>query len=279
MDNPSRSLMLAAADGTALHARLWTVSEPRGVLVIAHGLGEHGGGYDHVAQRVRDDAGMNVLAFDFRGHGRSAGTRGYVSKYEDFLNDLNSAIEYVKHEWPGIKRFVLGHSNGGQVVLRAAARGLLDVDGLLLSNPALRLAQRVPGWKVGVGKVLDRVAPRVTLASEIDQSQLTRDRAMIAARQDDPLRHTRINSKLFFGLLEGGGLIGEAAHAITQPILFLLGGSDPIIDPQFTTQLFEKLGSIDKTIWRDPDMLHEPLNEIGRDVPIAVIVDWLKARL
>ena len=59
----------------------WTVPRPRGMVVVAHGLGDHGGTYAHLAETVGGTLGLDFLALDFRGHGRSPGRRGVVRRY------------------------------------------------------------------------------------------------------------------------------------------------------------------------------------------------------
>jgi alpha-beta hydrolase superfamily lysophospholipase len=276
---PVLDLIVPSVDGLPLAARLWTVDRPRAVLVVSHGLGEHGGAYEHVAESLGRSAGVEVLAIDFRGHGRSPGKRGVVGHYDDLSDDLRAAVSWAAAERPGLPRFVLGHSNGGQVVLRAVLDGGLDVSGLILSNPALRVATPIPRWKLKVGRLLRRIAPGVTLETAVDLTTLTRDPAMLEERRIDPLRHSRINGPLFFGLVEGGEAIARRAGEITLPLLLLLGGSDPIIDPIFTSSFFDRLGSADKTRLTYPDMLHEPLNDLNRAAPLAAIGLWLCERL
>jgi len=59
----------------------------------------------------------------------------------------------------------------------------------------------------------------------------------------------------------------------------LLGGQDPVIDPAVSREFFDRLASEDKTLLIDPKMLHEPLNELGRDQVVDDLVRWLEARL
>src|SRR5438093_514050 len=47
-----RDLEIRAADGLRLHGRYWEADDPRAVVVVAHGFGEHAGCYDHVALEV-----------------------------------------------------------------------------------------------------------------------------------------------------------------------------------------------------------------------------------
>src|SRR5258708_4247236 len=128
---------IASADGTPLKAWCWSRPSPRGVLVVAHGLGEHGACYRNVAEAVGRAADVDVLAFDFRGHGRSPGKRGLALRYTELEADLGGALGWVERNRAGLPRFVLGHSNGGLVALRVLLSGRAELAGLILSNPAL----------------------------------------------------------------------------------------------------------------------------------------------
>ncbi len=95
----------------------------------------------------------------------------------------------------------------------------------------------------------------------------------------DDLRHDRISPPLFFGMVEGGPLITARAAEIQVPILMILGGADPVVDPAASRAFFDRLGSPDKTLLLYPHMLHEPLNELRRDDVIADVAAWLAARI
>src|SRR5918995_6231990 len=97
---------LAADDGHPLRARLWTYPRPRAVLVVAHGFGEHGGRYRHLAEALGPALDLDVLALDFRGHGRSPGRRGVVRRYTDLSSDLLAALAWTSRRRPGLPLFV-----------------------------------------------------------------------------------------------------------------------------------------------------------------------------
>ncbi len=274
-----RDVTIDVPDGRPLVGRLWTVERPRGIVVVAHGLGEHGGSYGHVAEALGRIARVDVMAVDLRGHGRSPGVRGAVGRYEDLCDDLRAAVAWAAARHPGLPRFAIGHSNGGQVVLRSVIDGGLDVSGIVLSNPALRVVAPIPRWKRGVGHLLRRFAPAVTLDTGLDLSALTRDPAMIEERRVDPLRHARVNASLFFGMVEGGASIAVRAGEVTLPVLVILGESDPIIDPAFTVATFAGFGSADKTLLTFPEMLHEPFNEVNRADVLEAVGRWIGDRL
>lgn len=271
---------IRSADGTELAATYYPGIEPRGLLVVAHGLGEHSGCYESFAATLAETPGLvDVLAFDFRGHGRSPGRRGVIGRYEELVADLAAAVAWAGEHRPDLPRFLLGHSNGGQVALHVALRDQDILAGLILSNPSLRIAAPVPRHKYYAGLFLRKFAPRVTLTSTVLDEHLTRDPARLAERKSDLLRHGKISAPLYFGMVEGGDLVIARAPEVRLPLLLILGGSDPVVDPAVTTAFYDRLGSSDKTLKLYPEMLHEPLNEIGREEVVAEMVRWLTERL
>src|SRR5262249_37570770 len=156
----------------------------------------------------------------------SPGRRGVVRRYDDLTADFLGALTWAGRARPGLPRFVLGHSNGGQVVLRTALDPAAGPDfaGLILSNPLLRLAFQVPRHKLTLGRLLQRFAPGVPLPSLIEPEKLSRDPVMRQLYTNDPLRHGRMSAPLFFGMVEGGERLLERAGQITLPVLMILGG-------------------------------------------------------
>lgn len=274
-----RDETIPAADGLPLKAWLWTRPEPRATLVLAHGLGEHAGCYQHVAEALGPACRIDVLAFDFRGHGRSPGKRGQVRSFDEYSSDLRGVLDWAAEHLPGRPRFLLGHSNGALVALRTELSFATGLDGLIVTNPALCLAQPVPHVKRWLGAFLRRWAPGVTLSTAVATEEMTRDPTMRAGRDQDPLRHTRICAPIFYGITEGGQEVCEHAELIRVPILVVLGQADPLIDARTTERFVERLGSPDKSLRVFPEMLHEPLNELGRAEVFAEISEWIERHL
>ena len=274
-----REIQVRAADGLMLRGRWWRRAAPRGAMIIAHGFGEHGGTYRHVAEALGASLDLDVIAVDLRGHGASPGRRGIVRRYDELTDDLTSAMEWVAQRTPDLPRFLFGHSNGGQVALRFALEDRSPIQGLIISNPALRIALSIAPHKIRLGKLLLKYAPWITLKSEFQADLLTRDPIMQQEHRNDPLRHNRISAPLFFGMLEGGEMLLARAHELRTPILMIVGGQDRVVDPAAAREFFDRLGSEDKTLLLYPKMLHEPLNELGREQVLDDLVRWIEPRL
>ncbi len=279
--NQVSDMTVSAPGGRTLQIRCWLGSNPRGVLLISHGFGEHGGSYRHVAEALGPALGVDVAAHDFHGHGRSTGRRGVVRRYEDLVDDLRSVVAWAKERWTGLPIFLFGHSNGGQVVLRyAVERGEGNgIAGVIVSNPSLRIAMPVPALKLALGRLLLRLAPWATLRAFETAEGMTRDPLIWESQSRDPLRHNRISPPFYFGMVAGGAMLLARAEEMRSPLLMILGGRDPVVDGAAAREFLERASSPDKTLLVYPEMLHEPLNEIGRERVFADIADWLGPRL
>ena len=100
-------------DGLELYARLREPEgRPKAVVCLLHGLGEHVGRYEHVGEALVS-SGYALMGFDQRGHGRSAGPRGYTPSYEFLMEDTDILMAHAGERYPGARRFLYGHSLGG----------------------------------------------------------------------------------------------------------------------------------------------------------------------
>ena len=263
------------------HAHPANPERPAAVVVVVHGLGEHQGRHQELAHRLVEDLGAAVLTYDQRGHGLSPGPRGVAKRWEETLDDLETAVREARGEAHGAPLFVLGHSQGGLIALSwALDRGEKadDLRGLVVSNPALAIKVPVPRWQHWAAGWL-KAWPRVTLGTPLKPAQLTRDPERQAAYRADRLNHNRINAILFLGMIERGPALVARASQLRVPLLMILGGADPIIDPATNLAFFEAAGSPDKTLVHDPDSLHEPLNDLNRTVMFTQIAAWMRNRI
>jgi pimeloyl-ACP methyl ester carboxylesterase len=81
--------------------RHWQVHAPRAVVLLVHGLGEHSGRYQHVAEALATARGIATLAPDHYGHGRSPGKRCFVPAFEDYFAPLDALRAMAQSRYPG----------------------------------------------------------------------------------------------------------------------------------------------------------------------------------
>ncbi len=259
-----------AADGTPLHVRHWPAAgEPWARVLIVHGIGEHSGRYERTA-RLMSEAGLDVQAFDLRGHGLSGGRRVYVRRWDDFLDDVEVRLAAMRE--PGVPMVLFGHSMGALIALTYACSGRPAPDLLVLSAPPLQAV--VPGWQRVFAPVLGVVAPTVVIANPISGDQLAHDPAVGVAYFADPLVQPRSTARL------GAQLFGAMKRARSQfarlnvPTLVIHGGADTLV-PTAGSETLAALPGVERRVL--PNLRHESLNEPEGPKVVAGIVDWLRA--
>ena len=120
-----------------LEALYRELQDPTGIAIVCH---PHplGGGTLHNkvvfrAARGLEAANVATLRFNFRGVGASGGKH---DEGEGEVDDVNTAIEWMKRKHPGLKLFVGGFSFGAWVASRAACERP-DVDAVFLIGTPL----------------------------------------------------------------------------------------------------------------------------------------------
>ncbi|MFC4948552.1 alpha/beta hydrolase [Pseudonocardia sp. GCM10023141] len=267
---------LAGARGVELFWQGWLpAAPPTGVVLLCHGLGEHSGRYGNVVDALVPD-GWAVYGVDHRGHGRSGGRRAHLDDYADWLSDFDVFRRTVVARHEGLPVFLLGHSMGGQIALAYALDHQPDLKGLVLSAPALA-SNAVPKAAVPVLRLLAKVAPTLRPAG-IDGTKISKDPAVVAAYQSDPLVHqgnpTLGLSAALFGQF---GVLPARARSLRLPLLLQHGSADVLTDPAGTRALEASSGSPDQTVRWYEGLWHEIYNEPERDAPLKDLRNWLDA--
>lgn len=249
-------------------------TDPVGVVVIAHGLGEHAGRYHHVAKKFTD-LGYVVVVPDHAGHGRSGGKRLGVTDFSDFVADLDTVISAVDLDRP---RFVLGHSMGGAIALSYALDHQDRVDGLVLSWAALIPGEDLSPMLVKVAPALGKIAPWLPAAA-LPASGVSRDPEVVAAYEADPLVwHGGIRAGLGGALIREMKTYPDRLRALRLPVLILHGGADVLTNPDGSRMAARLAGSDDVTSTIYPGLYHEIFNEPEQDEILATVTDWVVAR-
>lgn len=265
------------SDGQALAGYRWSAgtAQPRAVLQLAHGAGEHAGRYRAVLQPLLD-AGYVIYAADHRGHGLTSG----ISGLGDFgpggapacVDDMVTLARLASEENPGLPLVLMGHSMGAMF----AQSFILDhsnlIDALVLSGTAAP-GPRMPGGPNSVYKT-----PRT------DYDWLSRAPAEVDAYIADPFCGIQFDadSAASFAALRERPASPDALAAVKPglPIYIFVGDEDPInhrlerIHPLVANYRAANL-PVDLKVYAGGR--HEMLNETNRDEVVADLLAWLDA--
>lgn len=265
--------------GKKLFCQSWVPQHnPRANIIIAHGLAEHSGRYEHVANDLCD-AGYAVYALDHLGHGRSEGERCVVKKFNDYVMPLRKFVLSIKKQSPNTPVFVLGHSMGGLIVGTYLLDFQADVDGAILSAPAV-MGRRQPSLGAIIKLLFTAIFSPTTGVLQLDAKGVSRVPAVVQAYIDDPLVYNGpIPAGLMLAMSKAMKQLLQKAPSISLPLLILQGEQDALVHPDGAKRLYERAASVDKQIELFEPSYHEVFNEPEYSQAKTIMLNWLDQQL
>jgi acylglycerol lipase len=262
---------ITTADGTPLLVRGWPpASKPWAHMLLVHGLAEHSGRYERTGGLLAE-AGIDVTAFDLRGHGGSGGRRGDVERWTDYLDDIAARLAAVRAEADTRPVVLFAHSYGGLIGTDYVLSGRPLPDLLVLSGPAL--GDGLPRWQHVVAPLIAWIWPTLAFKNAWGPDVLSRDPEVGRLTRLDPGNPERLTTRL--------GAFGFAAQKRVQaslttlavPTLVFHGSDDRLVPPRATVP-FEALPGVTRRVY--PGLRHETLNEPEGPQVVADVIAWLR---
>ena len=256
--------------------RAWLPTAPaRGIVLIAHGLGEHSGRYQHVAAALTA-AGFVCFGMDQYGHGMSQGARAYVHDAGQAVTDLAQLHDMAREQQGELPTLLCGHSMGALVGLGFALRYPERLRGLVLTGAPLHSEHSKPRWLIALCLRAAQYIPKVRLSPPALPGALTHDDAERQAWREDPLVDKgmwRVGTSA--ELIRFSRQIRARVGELRLPLLLLHGAEDHLAPADGSRWLAENADSAEVTLKIYPELRHELVNEIEREAIIATMRDWL----
>ena len=253
---------------------------PRAVLAIVHGLGEHSGRYQALAEALVGHQ-LAYYSFDLRGHGQSDGLRGDVQNFGDYLNDVDAFLNVVRQREPALPVFLMGHSLGGVIAVFYALAHQAELAGLIVASAPFQLFSPPGPLSLAGARFLSAIAPRIKISNDLDPAHLSNNPALAAEYLADPLIERQVTVKWATEFFSTYQKAAERARELLLPVLVLHGEVDEIADVAGARAFYQGVGSMDKSLHTFPGLRHELYSELpeNRVDVFATLLRWLDARL
>ncbi|WP_018653782.1 alpha/beta fold hydrolase [Actinomadura flavalba] len=269
-----------STDGLDVHVHSWEpVAPPRGIVQLAHGMGEHAARYARFAERLVS-LGYAVHAADHRGHGLTM--KGEPGRLGDdgwnlLVDDMVRLTGLARERHPGVPLVLFGHSMGSFAAQQYVLSHGDLIDGLVLSGTTA-LDGLVDAIRAAGGRLTSYNAPFEPARTDFDW--LSRDESEVDAYLADPL--------CGFSLDEPGmEAMYAAAAAMTDPatvppalpVYVMVGDRDPLNADLALSDLlvrrYRTAGLTDLTYRVYPNARHELLNETNREEVQNDLIAWI----
>jgi alpha-beta hydrolase superfamily lysophospholipase len=277
-------------DGLRIECTQWPSSGPaRGVIQIAHGLGEHSGRYSELIG-VLQKAGLVVYANDYRGHGRTAIS---PEQFGDFgkggfnllVEDMVKLTRIAKEDYPDIPFILFGHSMGSFAAQQHVLYHSESVDGLVLSGSGVLDGLRELAVSAGRQNYNFLNAPFEPARTPFDW--LSRDMRVVDAFINDPLCFGALQPTSAESFLAASDRLADP-DALSKirpdlPMYLFSGGDDPVgqqlIGVRTLIERYRKAGIRDISYDFYEGGRHEMLNELNRGEVRTNLLVWFSTVL
>jgi alpha-beta hydrolase superfamily lysophospholipase len=266
-------------DGVSLFGQVWQPEKGlRGVIALVHGLGEHSGRYQHVAEFYCKNK-IAVITFDLRGHGKSEGPRGHAPSFDAIMVDIHHLLDEAKQRFPGKPVILRGHSLGGALVLYFGLTQKADLKGIVCTSPGVGVANPPSGATMLLAKTMSVLNPTMKINNNLDRTGLSRDPEVEKVYSADPNVHPWISARLGLNLLTKGPWIIEHAAEFPYPLLLMQGTKDRLVSPAATEKFAQNAPAERLTykVWEG--YYHELHNEPEKADVLNFELGWVEGRL
>ena len=277
--------------------------EIKGIVQISHGMAEHKERYIPFMEFLAKNGYVTVI-HDHRGHGKSVKSKAdlgyfYEENAEYVVEDLHQITTFIKNKYPNQKVILLGHSMGSMIVRKYIKKYDNDIDKLIVcgspsKNPlvdlALLLVKILKAFKGEhyrsnlVQKLAFGKYGKKFQQSKSENVWICSDNKVVNNYDDDELCGFTFTlngfSNLFHVMKDIYSKKDWALSHKNLPILFIAGADDQVIINEKkwleSQEFLKNLGyeNIEKILY--PNMRHEILNEINKDVVWKDVYEWMK---
>jgi len=262
--------------GLNIVVRSWRpAGAPRAVVTIVPGFNSHSAYFDWVADQFTA-AGLAVYAVDLRGRGKSDGERFYVQKFADYVGDADIMVSLARSRDAGLPVFILGHSAGGVIACLYTLENQDKLAGLICASFAFQ--EPAPDFALAALRGLSHLAPHAHVL-KLNNADFSRDPKAVQAMNEDPLIANETQPTLTVAeMARADEHLKQSFGQITLPVLIIHGTADKATKPSGSQMFYDRAGSADKTLKIYDGYFHNPFDDLGKEVVVADVKDWIIAR-
>ncbi len=277
-------------------------SNPKGSVVVLHGMAEHHDRYNEFAKYLCKQ-GYDVFLYDHRGHGldkkiEELGLFAEHDGYKHVICDAIQVLRYVAENNRGEKLILFSHSMGS-IIARNIIQYYDALDGVIICGTSyppravLQLGLLYAGCKrrfKGYSSRLPKLAKLITggkrysrISNRTAYDWLSRDNTLVGAYIHDPYCGFLCTTAFYQDLLKLTALAASPKLIKRTrrdlPIFIISGSHDPVgnfghdIARLFATYQRYMFSKVDCTIY--DECRHELLNEINHAEIMKDISDWM----
>jgi alpha-beta hydrolase superfamily lysophospholipase len=189
------------------------------------------------------------------------------------MQDIDLLIDYSNNDNSCEKKFIYGHSLGGNLVINYVLRRKPNITGLIATSSWLKLGFEPPKFQVKMANLVKNIFPSLTQKTSFKKEDLSKNLKNIELYENDDLVHDKISVKLFIDAYDAANWALENAKKMSVPLLLMHGNEDKMTSPEGSKEFASKSEKTELKIWEG--FYHEIHNEENNTDVYNFVIDWV----
>ncbi|MCH8907477.1 MAG: alpha/beta fold hydrolase [Candidatus Heimdallarchaeota archaeon] len=268
-------------DGNKFPVHIWEPESPNIVLIGIHGGLAHGGDFVTIGTHFMNK-GVVSISYTLRGHLQK---KTHIKKFDDFVDDALSFVNWVKEKYPDLPIVIFGHSVGTLILNKLVIEKIQTDDrikGYIFSSPYFENALKAPKIALMLAPVLAALLPKLKAPAEYMTDYTTRDQDIVKRHKEDEtknIRGTEASMRFANELLKMFKWIEKNISRFPSPCLYLISGDDKIADSKITVERIKLINEdlVESHVFTDS--YHEGYNDLDRETFFKHMEQWMRKTL
>ncbi|KAL1201269.1 Caffeoylshikimate esterase [Cardamine amara subsp. amara] len=263
--------------------------EPRALIFFCHGYAiDCSTTFKDIASKFAKE-GFGVYGIEYEGHGRSGGLSVYIDDFDLLIDDVSSHFTKISEMGDNTKKkkFLMGESMGGAVVLLLHRKKPEFWDGGILIAPMCKIAEEMKPSRMVISMInmVTNLIPSwksIISGPDIINNAFKLPQKRQEIRENPNCYNGRPRMKTMSELYRVSLDLENRLNEVTIPFIVLHGEDDKVTDKEVSKLLYEVATSNDKTLKLYPEMWHSLLfgePPENSDIVFNDIVQWMQTRI
>ena len=265
------------SDGFKLHTYRYPSPNPRCLFINFHGVHSYSNNYAIIAKHL-SEVGCEVVAFDFRGHGKSEGPKGLLPPFAVLLDDCLKFLNEMQSLYPNLPVFLVGGSLGACICIHIQSK-VHNIKGMVLFSPAIRPNFKCHSLGRFLLKGLNKLSPTTCLIKP-DPKMFCPNEELAKYLEENPYCYT---GKVRVGTMSCASEAMEKAVELVQSVqtafVVIQGGDDQVVDPEMAEILYNTAPAAEKKLWMYSGLSHALIFENAIFEMCQRLQEWVVTRL
>ena len=253
-DPPCHRIGWMEAAGERIVVQTFTPENARGTALVCHGYYDHVGLYVYLIRYLLGEQ-LNVVAFDFPGHGLSSGERATIDSFDRYVEVLRAVRAFAMEALPP-PHHIVAQSMGGAITMEYLVGDQPAPTGeVVLLAPLVRpYAWAINRWVFALARRLIKERKR-TITNNAENPEF------LALQHRDPLQ-AQVLPVQWVAAMVAWMQRFESSGSTDYAVKVIQGYADRTVDWQYNLKVVERL--FRASVLHIPEARHHLVNESDR---------------